>query len=193
MDVARTRRVGSVALGGGCAAVVGAFWPSDFVFLLATAATATLCWASWQLGRGVHRTRDAVREAGGTIAAVGLALAAVGFVAAFVAALRERSDLVLVALSSAVSTGLYVIVPIGLVLLGIRALRWNTLSGLGRALPLLIGIGGAIAIPATILISLPGFAPGRFATTLGLVREIVLVGWIPLGVSLRRAREPEER
>jgi hypothetical protein len=193
MDIDRTRRVGSIALAGGCAAVAGAFWPSDLVFLLAAAATATLSWAAWQLGRGIHQTRDALREAGGTIATIGLALATVGFAAAFVGAVRERPEWVFAALSSAVSTGLYVVVPVGLVLLGIRALRWETLSGVGRALPLVIGLGGVVAIPATVLISLPGFTPGRFATMLGLVREIVLIGWIPIGISLRRACAPQER
>jgi hypothetical protein len=192
MDIERLNNYGNIAIVGAVAAVVGALWPSDWVFLFAAGATTGLAWVCWGLGRRIHRERDPWQQAGGTVSAVGLMLATVGFLVALWAALSDRPDIVFASLSSAVSAGMYVVLPMGLVLLGLRFVRWPELSTIGRALPLAMGVLGVVAIPATVLISLPDFPPGRFATLLGLLREVVILGWLPLGIALRRARSPAD-
>jgi hypothetical protein len=187
MDIAHAHRTGRVAVAGGTLALLGAAVPFDVVFLLAASACFALAWVAWQLGHVLHAVPDPVRQAGGAMTCAGLTIAALGFLAAYVAALIDRADIVFASLSTAVSAGLYVIVPCGLVLLGIRLLRVPELGPLWRATPLIIGCCGVIAIPATVLISLPTFQPGQFATFLGILREIVLVGWIAIGAGLLRA------
>ena len=187
MDLKRAERAGTIGAVGGGLLVTGALVPFDWVFALAALATGMLAYVAWTLGCRLDPGRDPRRQAGGLIAAAGLGLAATGFIVALLAALTMRPDIVMAMLASVVSTGLYVVLPIGLLLLGTRILQWDELSTLGRWLPLLMGLLGVLTIPATVLISLPWFEPGAFATFLGLVREIPLAAWIPLGVVLRRA------
>lgn len=192
MDIDASHRVGRLAVTGGTLALVGALIPFDVVFLVAAGACALLALAAWRMSVTMHAVPDPVRHAGGAVAAGGLVVALVGFVAAFAATLVDRPDVVFASLSTAVSTGLYVMTPIGLVLAGLRLARIPELGPLGRSAPLLVGICGVVAIPATVLISLPRFEPGQFATLLGILREVVLIGWLAIGLGLLRAA-PHER
>lgn len=190
LDVDALHRGGRLAVIGGVLVATGAGIPFDWVFGSAALGTTLLAWSVWQLGRVAHDTRDPLRQAGTSFAILGLAISTLGFLGALVGAVMDRPDLVLLALVTTVSAGLYILLPAGMLMLGVRAIRWEQLPAWGAWIPVIMGLMGIISLPATILLGLPGPPPGGVTTFLALLRDVALIGWIPLGVAMRRAVPP---